>query len=229
MMLHFEHWHCQFDKLSILSQLLLNLPTTYTHPLSLLQPLKFKCHQMGATHDVMSSGEQTCDVFSSLPVTFASAPSGKCPGASQKGNLMKEMEKYLVSPNKHLYLQNHHLAPAGWEAFAITHPHHLSACPALVWAAEQGSFNSSWSQGGGASPGEQMGEAAGLGGAASPDPNSTLLLAAISRREPIIWDFLNILPLMSSFPPFGHFKISPQQVHQSWRHPHRWSTTKTGN
>ena len=93
MMLHFEHWHCQFDKLSILSQLLLNLPTTYTHPLSLLQPLKFKCHQMGATHDVMSSGEQTCDVFSSRPVTFASAPSGKCPGASQKGNIMKEMGK----------------------------------------------------------------------------------------------------------------------------------------
>ena len=183
MMLHFEHWHCQFDRLSILSPLLLNLPTTYTHPLSLLQPLKFKCHQMGATHDVMSSGEQTCDVFPSRPVTFASAPSGKCPGASQKGNLMKEMEKYLVSPNKHLYLQNHHLAPAGWEAFAITHPHHLSACPALVWAAEQGSFNSSWSsRGGGASPGEQMGEAAGLGGAASPDPNSTLLLATLEAR-----------------------------------------------
>ena len=93
MMLHFEHWHCQFDRLSILSQLLLYLPTTYTKPLSLLQPLKFKCHQMGATHDVMSSGEQTCDVFSSLPVTFASAPSGQCPGASQKGNLMKEMGK----------------------------------------------------------------------------------------------------------------------------------------
>ena len=85
MMLHIEHCHCQFDRLSILSPLLLYLPTTYTKPLSLLHPLKFKCHQMGATHDVMSSGEQACDVFSSLSVTFASVHLGSAQVHLKKG------------------------------------------------------------------------------------------------------------------------------------------------
>ena len=190
MMLHIEHCHCQFDRLSILSQLLLYLSITNALPCHFCShyPLKFKCHQMG--HSVMSSGEQTCDVFSSLSVTLHLSHLGSAQVQLKKEGNRKSI--LFLQTNIHICTIITWLQLAGKHLQSLTHPHHLSACPALVWAAEQGSCYSSWSRGGAASPGEQMGEAAGLGGAASPDPNSTLLLAAISRREPIIWDLLNI-------------------------------------